>query len=1514
MTFRYGYKRGSDTQTSGVGGATRPRSFFANNPLRGVTYQAPQQTDRGFPERITPLKGFFEKAEGEFISGAGRVIQTPAAALNRPLALINYALGKRKGDDTGPINQLLEEIGKQPVPVIGQIGNILHGFFPGVKGPQIKDIVEQANVILEKDFNLTSSWLNSGDAQIIREAVKRGISDDTELTQALVTSWLGLGGVSPIPGARGMVGAPRTDGLPILGALGISGRPMTLGEFKAQLQTRGFNVQTDPETGEQSYISWEDVARKASTPGDMGIGGEYMFGDKAVNDSELVNMAWRMGTDPMNLAFGAGLVGKGARAVASWSRPSLMTVAPSGTVLKPASWGVGYLDDMGARIGRVPPFLSGTAAVRAIQANQLGRVTLKGLGLALRAPKAVFMPGPTLVERQLAGRMGIGIQDTLLRRYVRGNLRLQLGGAGVEFGSGVTADLLNGPNDEDNIISKPFSDLHDASEAIMNDNPLANDPLFIMIAAFGTPVIPTLKSDFRAIRGAGHNTFGPNTVRAFAERFEPQASVSRAASPLGILRGRTREANFLKRFDEIGGFGRVLNLLDEGLVKAQWTDDFRLAIESFDELAHGGSFMADVMASEVEHLRATGGASISARLTEMDLWARTQGQRRLGREGEDLGSLPAEYNFAGLPPEAVLEQLFDYFKIQDKMHSQFKPIAGAVVARAGRLTRDDLELLLKVAEKRVVGGNIDTSFLRSLIMKHPAMLEDATVNRQFWATLMNLGVAEGTGIFKGTQRFTYDWATVKRELESLLDNAPTRKELFHEAVRAEQMALPLQAAPIGPITEGGVRRISSVTQLEALRQTSDPMLRSLVHDIRVLRERYNARWDHHGNLRPGQPLEPALARQKVAPSRQTIDKIRIGEQVEMKAKRAEARRIKHELTMMEMDVADLRTVKIHDSFFDKNGNPLVTGDSLNILKEQTRFINENAPGQYQLERGPGVTTPWKMGDSHITALLQERSNLGQVLFDYGPIAKLTRFVEYLTEPNPASVRARDARQQVANIMLPLGATPAQVTEFYSLAREAANEYKFGRLELPLFRGITALPISKINLIGQRAFGDSPAFMRKYNGRYDIVLDEASNSYMRRIDTKVLMNQPLNRLERLTRSAYWHWQRDPGFGELAGAVRLLSRVIYPLFRFTIDPRWIAMNLGEADIIAYVQDGINGTRRSRLIPTDLQSNAVAIHANRSRLGGAIPEGKAGEDLGIRSNVHPQELRDEMGAFLTNRFVARVIRNQFVSRQPATIAKVINSFPRESGVYKTLVDKFGPNEKDWATQVADMVYGFDKNGVEATVMAEARRTALRDGWTAQEYTNLRPLLRQLVELNQKTMDDLVAVHVGNVDRSRLERLGNSYWLFWPLSYQIKATKWLVGALTQRAGGAQTNLGGLWTVNRLHDEFLKQTALSPEFREQMKNDETIWFTAGMLVPITPFDIGISLNRGVRYVGGNVLGWWPAYESLDDPFDLALKMLELGPIYTATLLQRIFRDRQKELERNTEPETDGGGWTPPTY
>jgi hypothetical protein len=623
-------------------------------------------------------------------------------------------------------------------------------------------------------------------------------------------------------------------------------------------------------------------------------------------------------------------------------------------------------------------------------------------------------------------------------------------------------------------------------------------------------------------------------------------------------------------------------------------------------------------------------------------------------------------------------------------------------------------------------------------------------------------------------------------------------------------------------------------------------------------------------------------------------KQRAGEQASLETMRNEVKTLKTEVREINARADELRTTRIDPSFLDENGNPTVEPESLERLREQTAYVNENFPRDYGIEKAPKVSyARYEPDDSHLAALLTERSNLAQVLFDYGPLAKMTQFIQSITAPIKSSKMAHDGRQQVFNLLLPLNAKTKEVSQFLELLRsEQEKGYSIGPMNNPFFRGITALPPNRISTIAREAFGSNErfvkAFTEKYGGmdRTHVMLDEAHNSLIRRIDLRAMRGQKNGKLERIFRSGYWAWQHLPGLRLLSDSTRMVSKVYYPLFRFSMDVRWLALNEIEADTLAFFRDGVDGTRFSGRADqvvrrggrdVNLTQNAVDYHGAQS----GMPQiGKKG--------VGSEAAYEDTGIFLTNKRLAPVLKRSFQKQSLENVEKTLNDMAEHDPILQLLRRKYGEEQGTWADQLNETLYSFDRRGVRQTIDETVRKVRKYEKWSQAEYDQMVPFINKLIERNQQTFNDLTQIHVGNINRSQLERTLNSFWLYWPLSYQIKATKWMVGLLTQRSFGQQTNLGGAFTLDRAAQRVREMTQ-NPEFAQQMEDNEDWWFMASMLLPIAPWDYGMSLNRHVRYVGGNVLGLWPEYAGLDGPDDYLAKTLEMGPVYTVEMLQRLF-------------------------
>ena len=151
------------------------------------------------------------------------------------------------------------------------------------------------------------------------------------------------------------------------------------------------------------------------------------------------------------------------------------------------------------------------------------------------------------------------------------------------------------------------------------------------------------------------------------------------------------------------------------------------------------------------------------------------------------------------------------------------------------------------------------------------------------------------------------------------------------------------------------------------------------------------------------------------------------------------------------------------------------------------------------------------------------------------------------------------------------------------------------------------------------------------------------------------------------------------------------------------------------------------------------------------------------------------------------------------------------------------------------------------------------------------------RLAEVNKDLVSSIRDTFYGNPNRSRAERFLNSYLLYWPLSYQIKSTKWLLRVMFDRVGGIPTNAGGAVILSRFAEQHQRLLATDPEYAEWFEKHPTLVFVAQMLVPISPTSLGVSLSPPLR----------------DLFFSRTKDIFDIGPIYTA---RHVLGPAAKEL------------------
>jgi hypothetical protein len=348
-------------------------------------------------------------------------------------------------------------------------------------------------------------------------------------------------------------------------------------------------------------------------------------------------------------------------------------------------------------------------------------------------------------------------------------------------------------------------------------------------------------------------------------------------------------------------------------------------------------------------------------------------------------------------------------------------------------------------------------------------------------------------------------------------------------------------------------------------------------------------------------------------------------------------------------------------------------------------------------------------------------------------------------------------------------------------------------------------------------------------------------------------------------------KTPALGRaLASAYGLAAHnkavtTLYYWFRFGLDLRFHAMNYFEAQFLYMGRAGLRKgeistgylgqtERYLRRVDEDVANN-TGYATSRSRFAYAYK---------TFLKEQPGKLREGVAGMTAEDVPLMRQALEEISQKDPQIADMIDALGESPDTYLKALDS-------WHAKLLSAVDDADANAKidEAIAPSLAETPAL-----AEVYG-------RLADVNKELWKDIRETFYGNPDRSRAERFLNSYLLFWPLSYQIKVTKWLMRVMFDRAGGLQTNAGGAVILTQFAQTHQQLLATDPEYAEWFEKHKTLVFVAQMLVPITPSSMGVSLNPILRDV---------FFERTKAPW-------EIGPIYTLTnVLPGLARETYADL------------------
>lgn len=146
-----------------------------------------------------------------------------------------------------------------------------------------------------------------------------------------------------------------------------------------------------------------------------------------------------------------------------------------------------------------------------------------------------------------------------------------------------------------------------------------------------------------------------------------------------------------------------------------------------------------------------------------------------------------------------------------------------------------------------------------------------------------------------------------------------------------------------------------------------------------------------------------------------------------------------------------------------------------------------------------------------------------------------------------------------------------------------------------------------------------------------------------------------------------------------------------------------------------------------------------------------------------------------------------------------------------------------------------------------------------------------------------------MGNPNRSAMERLLNSFLLYWPFSYQFKASKLLADFMFSRGFGFHTgsSVAAAWgEIRRQHDDKMKN---DPEYAAFFKKNKDLLTFMRQFIPVTPEDVGVSLSPFLRVPYHVAKG-----DAKRGPITQLSRLYTVGPLHDTTLVTEIAREQSK--------------------
>lgn len=353
---------------------------------------------------------------------------------------------------------------------------------------------------------------------------------------------------------------------------------------------------------------------------------------------------------------------------------------------------------------------------------------------------------------------------------------------------------------------------------------------------------------------------------------------------------------------------------------------------------------------------------------------------------------------------------------------------------------------------------------------------------------------------------------------------------------------------------------------------------------------------------------------------------------------------------------------------------------------------------------------------------------------------------------------------------------------------------------------------------------------------------------------------------------------------------VTRHYFPMLRYMYSPRFFLMNYLEHSFIG----GFLGGLKWLNAPAEPFSGLSQSAMHQTVLPGGIEAGLAWKNLSksmyvaapedvVNASLHVLENSPEMRPFLETLGGRAEIYKNYVDRMAEKQA-IISGSAAETKAELAIKAQIDKNIADRGLSSGEVLMKDSKTAeLQAKLDKMIVERKFAEVGRAEELGKLDQFQTAVQTEYRQTIADLRSSYYGNPDRSAMERLLNSYMLYWPISYQLKAAKDLYKVMTSQMFGYHTGSLGAVTYQQLRDDI----AQNPQAKAFFDNNAQLLGVARQLLPITPEDVGVSLSRFIRVPQEVIQGKKTVSQGIGGVFNL-------GPIYDQTLAQRVAAEQSK--------------------